>query len=109
MKCADPFTAGYCVQPLNSPQVCLREGQLNWTRWSAPDLTSLMLPPVFLSLRLCLAGLRIQWVRSDSRGSRVGRQKVLKEVAERRGIGFELPIQSIVLAPNAPKKSTNLQ
>src|SRR2546421_4724185 len=63
MKCADPFTAGYCVQPLNSPQVCLREGQLNWTRWSAPDLTSLMLPPVFLSLRLCLAGLRIQWVR----------------------------------------------
>jgi len=35
-----------------------------------------------------------------------GRQKVLKEVAERVGIGFELPIQSRVVALNAPKKST---
>jgi len=32
-----------------------------------------------------------------------------KEVAEKVGIGFELPTQSSVVAPNAPKKSTNLQ
>jgi hypothetical protein len=34
---------------------------------------------------------------------------VRKEVAEKVGIGFELPTQSSVVAPNAPKKSTNLQ
>jgi hypothetical protein len=32
-----------------------------------------------------------------------------KEVAEKMGIGFELPTQGGVVAPNAPKKSTNLQ
>jgi len=32
-----------------------------------------------------------------------------KEVAEKVGIGFEFPTQSSVVAPNAPKKSTNLQ
>jgi hypothetical protein len=34
---------------------------------------------------------------------------VRKEVAEKVSIGFELPTQSSVVAPNAPKKSTNLQ
>jgi hypothetical protein len=37
---------------------------------------------------------------------------VRKEVAEKVGIGFEFPTQSSVVAPNAPnapKKSTNLQ
>ena len=32
-----------------------------------------------------------------------------KEVAEKVGIAFELPTQSSVVAPNAPKKSANLQ
>ena len=32
-----------------------------------------------------------------------------KGVAEKVGIGFELPTQSSVVAPNAPNKSTNLQ
>jgi hypothetical protein len=32
-----------------------------------------------------------------------------KELAEKVGIGFELPTQSIVVAPNALKKSANLQ
>ncbi|SRR6266581_5609585 len=102
-----------------------------------------MLPPVFLSLRLCLAGLRIRWLdsiagvaesfskcafasilwwplspvrRNVNQIIRLclpkissGRQKVLKEGAERVGIGFELAIQSSVVALNAPKKSTNLQ
>ncbi len=108
MKCADPSTAGYCVQPLNSPKVCLREGQLNWTRWSAPALTSLCCLPFPITAPV-LGWVEDSVVRSDSRGSGVGRQKVLKEVAERVGIGFELPIQSSVVAPNAPKKSTNLQ
>ena len=100
-----------------------------------------MLPPVFLSLRLCSAGLRIQWFDPIAEAPELrnhfqvrlcdslvtlgpvrrnvnqiswlclpkissGRQKVLKEVAEREG--FELPIQSCVVALNAPKKATNL-
>jgi hypothetical protein len=32
-----------------------------------------------------------------------------KEVAEKVGSGFELPTQAALFAPNAPKKSTNLQ
>src|SRR5580700_10422208 len=33
---------------------------------------------------------------------------IRKEVAEKVGIGFELPTQSCIVAPNAPKKATNL-
>ncbi len=66
MKCADPSTAGYCVQPLNSPKVCLREGQLNWT--GGPHLTL----RVYAASRFPITALVLGWVedsvaRFDSR------------------------------------------